>query len=70
MTDYKSSFTDHYAVADLLSDERCVLSINDASSINPRLPLPQVHGCAGRRERLSTNSALNAANAMPMKAEV
>ena len=30
MTDYKSSFTDHYAVADLLSDERCVLSIGDS----------------------------------------
>jgi hypothetical protein len=29
MTDYKSSFTDHYAVADLLADERCVLSISD-----------------------------------------
>ena len=30
MTDYKSSFTDHYAVADLLSGERCVLSISDS----------------------------------------
>ena len=30
MTDYKSSFTDHYAVADLLSEERCVLSMRDS----------------------------------------
>ena len=29
MTDYKSAFTDHHAVADLLSEERCVLSISD-----------------------------------------
>jgi hypothetical protein len=30
MTDYKSAFTGHHAVADLLSDERCVLSISEA----------------------------------------
>ena len=27
MTEYKSGFTDHFAVADLLAAERCVLSI-------------------------------------------
>ena len=29
MTEYKSTFTDHHAVADLLSGERCVLSLSD-----------------------------------------
>jgi acyl-CoA hydrolase len=29
MTSYKSAFTDHHAVAELLANERCVLSILD-----------------------------------------
>ena len=29
MTSYKAAFTDHHAVADLLAEERCVLSISE-----------------------------------------
>ena len=37
MTDYKSSFTDHYAVADLLADERCLVDQRSLSLMSARL---------------------------------